>query len=152
DDRADLAARDGDRDVVEGGESAEALRQILGTEDDVAGGRAPAVAGRARHGRHGGVRHAFGKVQAGGTTGFSRATTSRRRCLLSLMSKMNCRRKAWWSSLRRTLSPCGKSSLSLTSMPSSASMSFIVCLSNSLSPAARPWNPDFWMPSFRKFM
>src|SRR5437773_10195790 len=57
---------------------------------------------------------------------------------------MNSRRNAWWSSLRRVLSPCGKSSLSLTSMPSSASISFIV--------SSRPRNPDLCMPSLRKFI
>src|SRR3989304_4959018 len=55
---------------------------------------------------------------------------------------MNSRRKAWWSSLRSVLSPCGKSSLSLTSMPSSAPMSFIA--------SSRPRKPDFWIPSLRK--
>ena len=42
-----------------------------------------------------------------------------------LTSKMNSRRNAWWSSLRSVLSPCGKSSPSFISRPSSASISFI---------------------------
>src|SRR5207253_749451 len=57
---------------------------------------------------------------------------------------VDSRRNAWWSSFRMVLSPCGKSSLSLTSMPSRASIRFIV--------SSRPRNRDFCMPSFRKFI
>src|SRR5213594_636661 len=47
-------------------------------------------------------------------------------CLPFLMSKMNSRTNAWWSSFRMVLSPCGKSSPSFISRPSRASMSFLV--------------------------
>src|SRR5206468_6194006 len=114
-----LAVGHGEGHVVGGGEPGEADREALGPEDRRADGPPP-IAVRGTVLRQSVRRHALENVQAGGTTVFSLGITSMRRCLLSLISKMNSRRKAWWSSLRRVLSPCGKSSLSLTSMLSSA--------------------------------
>src|SRR4029079_3955800 len=123
---ADLARRHGDRHVVEGGEPSEPRGEPVGAE------------GSRRR------RHAFGKLHAGGNTVFSFGTTSRMWCLPFLMSKMNSRRNAWWSSRRSVLSPFGESSAPLTSSPSRAAISFSV--------SSRPRKPDFCMPSFRKFI
>src|SRR5262249_35234562 len=115
DDGTDLAAPDRDADVVQGGEAAEAHAQPLGAQD---GNGAPAIGGEGA-----GSRRACGHAQAnlqpvGGTSVFSLGMTSRIRYLPPWMSKRNSRRKAWWSSLRRSLSPCGKSSPSFISSPS----------------------------------
>src|SRR5207249_79190 len=110
-------------------------RDVLAGEQGAARGR------RLRRTKPG---HAFWNEQAGGTNVFSFGTTSRSLCLLFLMSKINSRMNAWWSSLRRVLAPYGKSSPSFTSMPSSASMSFRV--------SSRPRKPDRCIPSLRKFI
>src|SRR5262249_13041173 len=130
DDGADLALFHLKVDVAERAQPAEAHRHALGAQHV-----RRAFPGRARwEGRRaGGVsRHLFAvgqvatNLQAGRKTVLSFGTTSRILNLPSFISNTNSRMKAWWSSLRSVLSPCGKSSPSFISRPSSASISFIV--------------------------
>src|SRR5262249_38644700 len=107
DDGADLAALDRDADPVDGGQPAASHCQPFGAQDRACGG-APAVPGRGRR-LIGAASCHYENLQFGGKIVFSFGIVARRWCLLSLMSKMNSRTKAWWSSLRSVLSPCGKS-------------------------------------------
>src|SRR5262249_40102263 len=100
DDGADLAALHREIDLVESGQTAKADRQILSPQDPGAGGI------RQRRDRRGhDIHYAPVNLQAGGNTVFSFGTTSRIRYLPSWTSYMNSRIKAWWSSLRKVLSP-----------------------------------------------
>ena len=117
--------RDFEIDVVERGQAAKADGQALGAQHrrPVAPPR-PSRPGSARRTSESAV-HLRRTCRPAGRSSCPCRPPRGCWCLPSLMSKMNSRRNAWWSSLRSILSPCGKSSPSFISRPSSASISFV---------------------------